>query len=332
MLLRVFILILFFTISLECNEIIEKIKINVNGSFTGCTVYQYDYFNGLLDSNSKRKLRSYKFDEKGNEIEYKEFRRDSLYKRDVSKYDSSGHLIEEQNYYSDYFQYSYSDENGKYVDGSHYFSDSMLFIHTYKFNDKGKMIEMAIIGDDTTIVIFYYNENDSLSSITQYNNSSFRSKSLKKYNTNRKVIEIINLDKNDSEISKIIFKYDKKGNLIEKFNNGCGFQKITYKYDKLGYLIEEEQYSGHFNTRIKYNNCKKIIEDENYNEEGEIFNKQIYNYDNKGNLISKDLYNRYSNSIFRTKIYKYDDFGNLTEEVEYEIKKPISKLEYIYSK
>ena len=91
--------------------------------------------------------------------------------------------------------------------------------------------------------------------------------------------------------SKIIYKHDDNGNVIEKngYNaNGSLFNKDTYKYDEKGNVIEEDGYSVDSGFNYK--------------------NTYIYDSDEKGNWIKKikkDKSNKYTEITERViKYYK----------------------------
>jgi len=97
--------------------------------------------------------------------------------------------------------------------------------------------------------------------------------------------------------SKIIRKYDYKGNVIEK---------VEYKLD--GDLD--------FKWIFKYDNKGNFIEYAKYNSDGSLDSKHILKYDNKGNRIEEAKY-KSDESLDSKRIFKYDNKGNFIEYAKY---------------
>ncbi|MEI6090324.1 MAG: hypothetical protein WCR42_07735 [bacterium] len=111
------------------------------------------------------------------------------------------------------------------------------------------------------------------------------------------------------------FKFDKKGNIIEKIadKNVHHPLKFNYKYDKKGNQIEETIKSS----------------------DSSFFSRISNKYDKNRNIVEKIIYKKYpdrekaNNQKFT---YKYDSYGNITEEIRFllNLKEPTEKREYIY--
>jgi len=194
--------------------------------------------------------RIFSYDEKGNKTEENWFRYDNgFYMKSIFKYNDNGKLIEENIY----------DFNG-----------SPYIKVTYKYNNNGVKIEIDLLNSEYTLFqkkIYKYNYNGNIIvSIIEkpYNfiSDSLRLSETKIYNNKGYLIEESDTSAQDflSYIKK--YKYDSKGNLIEK-----------KEYDYNGKLKEGEY-------------TKDFIIYDNYS----IKYKYDFDFDKKGNWIKKIEY------------------------------------------
>jgi hypothetical protein len=127
------------------------------------------------------------------------------------------------------------------------------------------------------------------------------------------------------KMSSFLFKYDEKGNLIERneYNSDNSLKiKTTYKYDEKGNRIGLNQYNsaGSLNSKetYKYDEKGNRIELNWYISDGSLYTCK---YDEKGNWIEGNFYNS-NGSLYRRGIaeYKYDNKGNWIELNSYKEK------------
>lgn len=119
-------------------------------------------------------------------------------------------------------------------------------------------------------------------------------------------------------ISKQLYTYDDKNNLIEDnlYNSYGGLSSnTTYKYDSKGNRVEEilfeEGYSPSKES-YKYDDRNNIIEKKQYNPEGICWNKIRYKYDETGKMVEEN-HLAPDDAHIEKKLYKYDDNGNVIE-------------------
>lgn len=170
------------------------------------------------------------------------------------------------------------------------------------------------------------------------------------FNRNGKEIEKYVYDRFNKDIeTKWTYKYDDKGNVIEKndymFVQHLSTKSFKNKYYK-GVLVEQEEHLGnHLWKKIhyKYDDKLNVVQQVTYDKYGEIIERIIYRYDENGNVITKKWY--LNNKLFSHKSYKYtfhkdfykclvyredkrrrlvgkeifnyDENGNIIEEIEY---------------
>ncbi len=135
-------------------------------------------------------------------------------------------------------------------------------------------------------------------------------------------IKEIKYNSDDSIWHKYTYKYDKNGNVIEKYEDDC-FYRYTYEYDKEGRIIEECEYKSNvLNERClyEYNKFGKKIRSNIYDEKGCLVWEFIDIYDDEkfiegknyreGRLIGEVFKRYYENGNPKDCISIYDyDFG-----------------------
>lgn len=104
------------------------------------------------------------------------------------------------------------------------------------------------------------------------------------------------------------FKYNEKGQLIEKKESGLSNGIITYEYDEEGRVISETDTNAYGSDKTEYT----------YNELGLLENTEysVYEYDEKGNLIKETfVHPEYPDEPLILE-YIYDESGVLLQEIE----------------
>lgn len=139
-----------------------------------------------------------------------------------------------------------------------------------------------------------------------------------KYNLQGKVIDREYHYSDGSLTSKHLFKYDTKGNLVEKMEQlGIPAQGDTYNYDNNGNMVES--FCINLNSEVrcgksvyKYDTDGNMISRYNYGSDNRLFSKSIYNYDNDGRIIEENNLST-DDRVFYSIKNKYDNDGNLME-------------------
>lgn len=115
--------------------------------------------------------------------------------------------------------------------------------------------------------------------------------------------------------------YDTYGRKIEEgkyddYSNGGLIYKLIYTYDKKGNLIEGNYFSTNNEFLRKqsyvYDEFDNLVEKVSINFDGSFAEKLTYVYDILGNNIEENIYNQYNQITKMT--YKYDSIGNKIEE------------------
>jgi len=104
----------------------------------------------------------------------------------------------------------------------------------------------------------------------------------------------------EDEDLKTTFKYDAKGNMIERIEiylSSKSETKTTFKNDEFGRMIEEKS-SDSYKTTYKYDNNGYMIEKAVWvTAKGKIETKYTYKYDAKGNLSEMSEYSDFGKGL-----------------------------------
>ena len=168
------------------------------------------------------------------------------------------------------------------------------------------------------------------------------------YDVDGKLLESVSRDKNDSILSKNVYKYDDKGNrvkhdvltadgivfmsrendydnkglLIERREcmSGLCTDKNLYTYDSKGFVVEENRYSKDLLvSKITYKNNDKgnPVEKVVYTKDGEVKQKVVTKYDAKNNEIEVNIYDKDGKlTQKKTSVYVYDKKNNWIKKTE----------------
>lgn len=210
-------------------------------------------------------------------------------------------------------------------------SDSTLVYedYTYTFDAEGHCIERQYDrnGKRSARYKYVYDSDGNLSEESTIDaNGAFQYKGIYKYDSDGNRIE-----KNVPVLwgyaanNKTTYTYDSKGNCIEEnetrywSDGSVGKEKRTRVYDSDGNCIEENEtiYSSDGSVEKEkiirvYDSDGNCIEMNNYNMDGEVIRKGIYEYDTDGKRIEIIFYDR--PDVARISTMTYDSNGNCIEE------------------
>lgn len=142
------------------------------------------------------------------------------------------------------------------------------------------------------------------------------------------------------------YKYDEKGNLVEKETNyysslleGRNNYRYVYTYDERNRLVEMNEYwfySLNYKYKYQYNEFDSVATMQKYNKDGRLYEDNTYEYDSnrklakvteKGSIISSvhtyqyepnkviEVTRRLDNDeLFGTFVWEYDNHNNLLKE------------------
>ena len=212
-------------------------------------------------------------------------------------YNEADNIIKEEDYYKDKLFYTalYTyDAKGKLLEKKEQYEKSeKYFITTYEYDSLGNLIRITKKEKEENPYINPNKTDDRNTLIKKYNNSSYVLYSYK----DKKLIEIESLYK---EIgieyiinSKIITKYNEKGQVIKKseYNFDTLEEETTYSYDEKGKEIKGTSYKRGQEKSTwenKYSPEGYLIEKAWKREKGNP--KTLYYYDAIGNCIKIEEY------------------------------------------
>jgi len=312
--------------------------------FIGLAWGQVNKKKNLLDGVKLEKQIHYKYKDKfGERIEHiinemeisYNTKGDTLYKlfddgdRIVYKYDNKGNLIDKSSFSKYEF---YIGGKIKVKIGSIYLDYIEVCRVIYKYDSKGNLIEMSYYDDDGSLsdlstaflaskLIYKYDKNNNLIENSNYYwNGLLESKEIYSYNSDGKISEIIQINEHYfgdgwTDTTKIEYKFDSKGNVINEITGGSVVQDIRYKYDSKNNIIEETDYRNGilaWKHTFEYDSNNRMIVRKLFDKNQMIFH-QIFKYDFNGNLVEE-----FDEDLTYKRQYKYDNHSRIIEKLYFD--------------
>ncbi len=257
----------------------------VSIAFLSCTKYEIRK-NDLEKSNLKGKIARvtyirYSVIEKFGELNMGEKKPYSNFEH----YNEEGFLIEESGFLSKKLQYNEENQLVKMINSE----DTT----TYRYNDKGLKVEEDVYSNQLLAKTkYFYDDNGNEVENKLYSGSGELRYHNKKQYDEKNCIEEKNFGSSNDLMNLIKYKYDDKGNQIEKiiYFNINGEEKIKKDTDK----YDEK------NNKIEYSHYSNLYGEDYYS------GKTVYKkYDSKGNWIESIEYFNNKPNIFITRKIDY---------------------------
>ena len=210
------------------------------------------------------------------------------------------------------------------IDDNEKLSDTKLVLESkvslLKNENASKNGEISLLKKENAV------KDEEIESLKVYNKSlstelNLKSDSLKKsflFHVVGKLESVTSYGEDEEVLSTIFFKYDSKGNLIEKEEIKLGDEKVSvswkYKYDSKGNKTEEITYEDEkiiSSKKFKYDSKGNVIEEISYYSDGTIDDKTKHLYNTLGNLIETIFF--YESEVMLSIKYFYDAHGNLAK-------------------
>jgi len=230
-------------------------------------------------------------------------------------------------------QYKY-DKEGYLVDESTYTLEGKLKVKTtYKYNSNGDRIEKNDYQSNGSLqwnVKYKYDATGNMIEESKYDSDGWKLYTKKnyiflKYNSMGKVVEETKYDSDRLLKSKITFKYDNFGNLLETSKFGLMKSKLTSRYDVSGNITEEIKYDSEgtltSQSVSKFDSIGNHIAWSMYDPEGNLaplssddlylkdYSKWVRNYDTDGKPTEASFYDS-SEKLKQKFVYSYSDKRN----------------------
>ncbi len=201
----------------------------------------------------------------------------------------------------------------------------------------------TLIDKLTTKTTFRYDEKGNLLETNYYDIKTdvVFSKDKRSYDVNSNLLEITFYNKAGEIEGKYHYKYDERNNEIEKITywKGTYDGKVITTYDYKSMLVNVNTYKadGSYVVKFSYKIDDKKNHLEDYNSNGELESKSIFEYDKMGH-VSKELSESWDEDTTKAIIsYQYDEWDNVVNRMVTDLKgnKTIisnTKTEYDYDK
>lgn len=248
-------------------------------------------------------------------------------------YNELGYLIKFYEYFFDDNLESktiYEYNNNKILEKIKYnFDDSIISKITYKYDDRSNNTEeIHYKGNDVISykISYLYDANDKVIK-KEFYDSTFNQLDtvFNEYNDNGKLIKTNSVVSSAAYNRFVFYKYDSIGNVLEKrYNDLSTDTEEFYKYDNENSLIEKSVFLYNennltINAVSEYNEDGKVFERRIYNPKNELERKIIIEYDLNGNEIQYLAYNEVGYCVEKyIHEYEYDTKGNILENLYYE--------------
>lgn len=234
----------------------------------------------------------------------------SLVEKTYIPIEKFGEIIKEDDSALSMYKVVYNEDGNKIEESSFY------YVAKYEYFDNSKLSKTRMYESDgtlNTVLVYNYNGDTVTIENCYVEKNKYSGKRIWKYDRKGNLIELENYSSKNILKGKSIYKYDINDNQTE-FSNYDADGNLTYKsntdtYDENKNIIESISYDENSsilsktNTKYKYDNKGNILESNSYNNEGSLEEKIVFKYDNEGNMIE------FTNDNETTK-YIYDKKGN----------------------
>jgi hypothetical protein len=301
-------------------EILDKSKISKNKIRTQ-TLWEYDYVNKKPEEKgSMARLDS--FDILGNKVRQVNYRSNgSLHNYMTFKYDNKGRQIE-------YSKFSYENAESK-LDLA--YKQSIKFD-----SKNNKILETGFNGLDSFKIVYNYNKSVRLAEVNFFIKKKLDEKrsfaytgdiadlkvadgegALKfsqknVYDDNGKLLEETRFETDKTISRKVIYTYDQKGNLTSeaKYIKGKFIGKIYRIYNSKGLLSEVYQEDAnspkYLINKYIYDDRDLLTEDQSRTSATDEFSKKKYTYDQDGIIKAVDsYYAEYKKQVLSIYLYTF---------------------------
>jgi hypothetical protein len=183
----------------------------------------------------------------------------------------------------------------------------------YTYNDKDQLTEESgFDGVENFRNLYAYNAEGEMTEIRYMKKSVLQEKRLFVKDNTSTTVSVFNAA--GALTSRLILKYDTKGNLVEEAVYGVNqseLEKKTYQYDDKKNLMEEAKYKFDkitLKTTYNYNASGALLEIQEEAPGRARFVKKSLSYDAQGNLL-EIKWRRKGTEDFNRMTYQYDDRG-----------------------
>lgn len=210
------------------------------------------------------------------------------------------------------------DPKGEILAQTNYSSDGLLVEKiAFTYDDQGRIVTQNYYTEpDEPSEVIHYERNEKgilVKDVKKYLDGSFDTTTYK-YDDQGRLVEKITVD--DEGVTDLLEQFSWKDKLpvkrqtVDSEGNITSFEEFVY--DDHGNPVEHRQMNEETGENQKtisqFDESKRKINEEIYDDEGDIIEKTAYRFDEKGKLLSTEFE---STVKISTTQYTYDDEGNL---------------------
>lgn len=265
------------------------------------------------------------YDEKGNISAEVKFNNDTDFpERHEYTYDAQGkltshHLILEQDGISETYVFT-RDEKGRPVSEVKMYGEDEgeRTVYHYDAHDHPVKIErFDPDGEPESSETIHYNSSDLPEQIIKRSPDGNTTETILIEYQDKNPVRRIAKDSKGNITSETTFSYDDKQQLIrvtEKNSGGVVVSDILTSYDERGNVVERKVRDFHTRTmKFKYDDRDNCIEEEMYDENGNLIMKNTFEFDEGNRMISESAYymdlNRSHEMANTVSRFEYEFFG-----------------------
>ena len=197
----------------------------------------------------------------------------------------------------------------------------MISVATYLNGEISSRLDYSYSADESLVTVKtdsrlygeslaeYRQEFDAegrLSKSSSYNEGELVGSTEYSYDAEGRESELVSRDPNGKVYSRLIYEYDKKGNLIsQSVESSAYISKLEHSYDKDGQLISTKSYrNGSLESRTEYTWEDGVRHGSSYDAEGKLIGTSHALHDDFGNVLLEDSYDKLGTQQLITR-YEY---------------------------
>ena len=199
------------------------------------------------------------------------------------------------------------DEKGRLVKEQKFYGDDPGEATRYVYNDRDEVIEIHKTdeeGETESKEIIEYDEKGNLKGRTKYDAAgNLQERTEFSYDERGNISSKADYNQKNNLESKTDYSYNEKNDIISSVQKNAGgklTESISIAYDERGNVTERNIRDFHpRKIKLIYDHKDHCIEEEVYDQHGNLSAKNIYEYDEQGNVISELNYNMDINRMSR---------------------------------
>lgn len=208
----------------------------------------------------------------------------------------------------------------------------MLSVKTYLNGELSSALDYSYSEDESLVTVKtdsrlygeslaeYRQEFDSEGRLTKsvsYNDGVLIGSTEYSYDSKGRETELVSRDASGEIYSKLIYEYDKKGNLISQSVETSAYtSRQEHSYDKAGHLIGTKSYrNGSLESRVEYTWEDGVRHGSSYDAEDKLIGTSHALHDDFGNILIEDSYDKLGTQQLITRYEYIGTDGSVTSAI-----------------